>query len=517
VFEPTYLNLSTSVIQAGLRSQTSMAPMAFAIAALVLALITLLAGTTADLFGRRLLLMAGLVGLMASNVLGLFWLDTPKWFAIADSLNAVSGVIVLPAAVAIVTLAFEPALRPFAYAVLFATQGTALVVGMLLVPMLGGVWGGRAAFIPVLILGVWAIVLALRHVPESRAPKSVRRGTAILNLVLVAGLFLIIFLVVTGTIRSEQYALVLAIAVGLLLLAALVRWVARRLRHFKGLEVYSRRDLALAVFAGVMIMFGQGCFFYQITPYFYDVQQVGAVEGALRFVPYVIGLLAGSALIARLALRFGARRVLALSFALSGLGLLALAFLKVDTPFWVMIVPTTLIGLATGLSGPARTQVVMSAPPEGLVNGSAAVNTAAGQAGYSLGVIVSSVLVTRYADRLFLDALAAAGVPAETLSRLSAALQNVVARLLAAGYPELPEAATVATSVQYANAFTSGMTVAFFLASLVMFVTALVMLLGMHRGLAAAMIVPPDVAGDEAGASVVEPPAGGPVSAGGEH
>ena len=44
--------------------------------------------------------------------------------------------------------------------------------------------------------------------------------------------------------------------------------------------------------------------------------------------------------------RFGARRILALSFLLGGAGLLALSFLQVDTPFWAMIVPTAAVGLA---------------------------------------------------------------------------------------------------------------------------------------------------------------------------
>ena len=157
---------------------------------------------------------------------------------------------------------------------------------------------------------------------------------------------------------------------------------------------------------------------FEITPFFWNVQQVGDLEGALRFAPWVFGLLAGGVLIARLALRFGARRILVFSFLLSGAGLLALSLVREDSPFWVMVIPITLLGLAAGLGGPARTTVVMSAPPEGLVGSAAAVNTAAGQAGYSLGVIVSSVLVTRYADRLFIDALTAAGVPIETVTRV---------------------------------------------------------------------------------------------------
>ena len=110
--------LSTSVVQTWLRAPNSEAPMILTTAFLSLALLTLLAGTMADLFGRRRFLLVGLVGLTVSNVLGLLLLDTPKAFAVADILNAVFGVMVLPAAVAIVTLTFEPAVRPFAYGIL---------------------------------------------------------------------------------------------------------------------------------------------------------------------------------------------------------------------------------------------------------------------------------------------------------------------------------------------------------------------------------------------------------------
>ena len=172
---------------------------------------------------------------------------------------------------------------------------------------------------------------------------------------------------VTARIRSQQQVLVLSLVVALLLFAAVVRWLAQRLRYFEGIEVYSGRDLGFAIFSGIMLMFAQGCFFYQIVPYFDQVQKVDSLEFALRMAPYLVGLLAGCLLVARLALRFGARRILMFSFIMLGLAMLGLSQLEVDSPFWVMLVPITLIGLSGGLGGPARTAVVMSSPPQGLV------------------------------------------------------------------------------------------------------------------------------------------------------
>jgi MFS family permease len=475
------------MIQAGLRSANSTAPLYVATGFLVLALLTVLAGTAADAYGRRLLLLAGLAGLTLSNVLGMVSLDAPKAFAVADTINAIAGVVVLPAAIAVVTLTFEAPIRPFAYAILFSIQGTAMVVGMMLIPLLGDAWNGRGAFAPVLLLGVVAIVLVVRRIPESRTPSSMRRASILVNLVLMVGLFLTIFLIVTAGIRSERALLIVAVATTLVLFAGVVRWLARRLRYFRDIEVHGGRDLGLAVFAGVMMLFAQGCFFFQITPFFWSVQGVGDIEGAVRFVPYVVGLLAGGMVLPRLAGRFGARRILVFSFLMSGVALLVLSFIEVDTQFWVMIGPTALLGFAFGLSSPARTTVVMSARPEGLVNSSAAVNTAAGQSGYALGVIISSVLVTQYADRTFLAGLSSQGVSPETVSRVSAILQTTSSRLIAAGYPGLPDAVEAVTGVSYSGAFTSGMTRMFLMVAVTMFLTALVVFVGMRRGLRASL------------------------------
>ena len=224
------------------------------------------------------------------------------------------------------------------------------------------------------------------------------------------------------------------------------------------MEIYGGRDLGMAIFAGLMLMFAQGCFFYQIYPFFQAAQQVGDVAIALRYVPYVVGLMTAGVLVARLTLRFGSRLVLTLSFVLLGVAMLGLSQLQVDSPFWVMIVPITLVGLAAGLGGPARTTVVMGARPAGLVNATSAVNTAAGQGGYALGVIVSSVLVTQHADRLFVDELRIAGVAPDIVAKVLAGLESTTARLMVARYPQVPAFVQQLTEVPYANAFTSGMT-----------------------------------------------------------
>ena len=49
--------------------------------------------------------------------------------------------IVLPMGIAIVTLTYEPDVRPLAYGILFGIQGTALVISPLIIPIMGGEMG----------------------------------------------------------------------------------------------------------------------------------------------------------------------------------------------------------------------------------------------------------------------------------------------------------------------------------------------------------------------------------------
>jgi hypothetical protein len=116
-----------------------------------------------------------------------------------------------------------------------------------------------------------------------------------------------------------------------------------------------------------------------------------------------------------------------------------------------------------------------------MVGGTAAVNTAAGQAGYMLGVIISSVLVTQHAGRIFIDGLTAAGVSPDVVSEITAGLATTTGRLMVAQYPGLPAVVQGLTDVSYANAFTSGMTSMFGVVAVGMFATAIATFFVMRR------------------------------------
>ena len=489
--EPAFLTLSTSEIQNQLRTPGSNAPTFVAVGFLIFAILTLIAGTTGDLFGRKKILVVGLVGLTLANIFGALTLGTPQ-FAVTDILASISVLAVLPMCIAIITLAYPQNMRPMAYGMIFGSLFIAIILGASIGGICDAVGIPKVAFIPVVIVGFLTLRQVIKYVPDSRATEHFRHTSAVANLILLAGVFLLVYLVITARNLINSWLPVLATILALLVFVESVRWLRRRVRFFRGVEVFTGRDIGFGIFAGVALFIGQGAFLYQFTAFFQNVQNMTQVVAGLAFIPFGIGILIGTFLLGRIAFRFGARRIIAGGFIIMGASLVLLSFIQVETSYWFLLVPFTLFGLGFGLAIPARTQVVLSAPPTELAGSAGAINTAAGQSGYALGVVLSSLLVTQFAASALLKPLAQAGVPETTLTTIEGALPSILSGTASSEYPNLPQAVVELVTEHYAQAFATGMGQMLLLLAGMMFLAAAATYVGMHRGLRAASAPPLD-------------------------
>ena len=483
--EPAFLTLSTPEIQNRLRAPDTHAPMFIGLGFLIFAVLTLVAGTTGDLFGRKRVMVIGLAVLTLANALGGLAFGTPL-FVLADVLATIAVLAVLPMCIATMTLIYPLEVRPLAYGLLFGSLFTAIIAGASLGGLFDALGYPAVSFLPVVVVGVYALRQVTRHVPESRAPKEFRRANAVVNLLLLAGVFVLVFLVIVARSYLESWLPVLVAALALLLLVLGVRWLRGRVRFFKGVEMFTGRDTGFAIVAGIVLFIAEGAFLYQFTAFFQNVWDMGAALAGISFIPFLIGLLPGTFLVARLALRFGARRIIAGGLVIMGASLVWLSFTRPESSYWFLLVPMILLGFGFGLAIPARTQVVLSAPPVDLTGSAAAINTASGQLGYALGVVISSMLVTQLADTAFLGRLVSAGLPETTLGQIKQTLPGVLQRTVSGEYPKVPQAVLDLASARYDQAFTTGMGQMFLILAVLMFLAAGAIYLGMHRGLRAA-------------------------------
>lgn len=135
--------------------------------------------------------------------------------------------------------------------------------------------------------------------------------------------------------------------------------------------------------------------------------------------------------------------------------MLSLAFIRPETPFWIMLFPIVILGFGFGVATPARAQIILSTPPITLVGASAAINTATGQLGNALGVTTASVVITELANTAYLAALQVAGVGRTALDQVRAALPSAVTQVAETRYA-WPEVTRQVGIVRYADAWMSG-------------------------------------------------------------
>lgn len=488
--QPPVLSLYTPLIQAGIRDPGSGVPLLVAAGYLLLAVLTLVGGASGDIFGRRRFMLVGLIGVLVSNVGGLVALNSP-FYLWANTLNTIFSTLILPMSVAIVTLAFPMHVRPFAYGALFGTQGVALVLSSSFLGIAESVGATWLAFIPAIALVVVGIRLIRRDADETAAPKSTSRRELLLNVVWAAAIFSLVYglLAFGGGFSSRNLFLTIAICVLGFVIG--YRWLVRR-GQGRNLQLYHVRDLSLAIFAGIVLGVAQASFFYQVNPYFQKIQNVGPIQAGVRLAPFVLAMIFATLVIVRLSLRFGARRLISAGLLVLALGLASLVFLRVDTPYIYLIIPMLVMGFGLGIATVARTVVVLTAPPPGLVGMAAGINSAAGQSGFTLGILISSALVTFFADRHFLQALKETNAPQSMIDAASNAFQNLFSRAMSADYSRVPEGVQETILATFAQSFAVGLAQTFLVLGIVVAVAAVIIYFGMSKGLKASLAEPFD-------------------------
>ncbi len=157
---------------------------------LTYAALLLTGGLLADLYGRKLIFMAGAVVFIAAS---LFSASAPTLTLLIDGrmLAGVGAALILPASLAIIRVVWVvPAERHRVLGIWAACNGLALIAG----PILGGVlvtqFGWRSIFWVVIPLSIAALVLAVFFIPESliKAPRRFDLSGQIFGALMLAGL-----------------------------------------------------------------------------------------------------------------------------------------------------------------------------------------------------------------------------------------------------------------------------------------------------------------------------------------
>jgi EmrB/QacA subfamily drug resistance transporter len=359
---------------------------------LVLASLLMLSGSAADRLGRRRVFRTGLVlfsvGSLASALapgLGLL--------VAFRVLQAIGGAMLGPSTMAIVRNTFTDAReRAQAIGVFAAMFGISMALGPVLGGFLVSAVSWRAVFVVNLPVGLAAIVLAARFVPESLAPRPRRLDPAGQVLVIAALAALTYAVIEGGRVGFGTARIVILLAVALGCFPGLVLWELRRDEPLLEVRFFTSAPFAGASAIAVCVSAALGGFLFMNTLYLQDVRGLPALDAGLCMLPTAAMMIVFAPVSGRLTGRFGARPAMCaggLAVMASGLMLTGLA---PGTPVPYLLGAYAVFGLGFALVSPPIASTAVSGMPPAQAGVASAVATTSRQVGLTLGVAVFGVV-----------------------------------------------------------------------------------------------------------------------------
>ena len=382
---------------------------------LVFAGLLLVSGGLGDRFGRRRVMMIGLVLFGAASLAAMFAANPGELIAIRV-LMGIGGALIMPSTLSILITVFDDAERPKA----MAAWTCVAMLGLVGSPVLSGVlidhFSWHAIFFINLPVVVLAILAGLILMPESKAPwrRPDLPGAVLSAAGMVALVWWIIGIPAHGVFGGGP---AISLAVAVLALSGFVVWEHVTPAPMVPLALFKQRNFTGGSVSLALLEVGNGGLLLVLTQYLQFVLGYSPVKAGLSFVPLAVTALAGNVAGAKLIARTGHRvpvlagmLVMAASFGL-------LTTVSASTGFAVPAVALGLLGLGAGLAMPAAVSALMGTiPPEQAGVGSA-LNDTIGQAGSALGVaILGSLLASGFAGHL------PAGTPAAARGSIAGAL-----------------------------------------------------------------------------------------------
>ncbi len=363
----------------------------------------LLGGRLGDLYGHRRLFLIGIVVFTLAS-LGCGVSTTQPALIVARCVQGLGGAVVTAVALSLIMDLFtEAADRAKAMGV----YGFVCAGGGSLGAMLGGVLTSSLSwhwvFLVNLPIGIGVVVLSLRLLPAVSS-EAVSRHLDVLGAVTVTvALMLAVYAIVNGnelgwTSQRTLGQLLIAIA----LLATFLLIETRVRAPLMPLRLFKLRNLAVSNIVGVLWAAAMFAWFFLSALYMQLVLGYNPMEVGLAFLPAnLIMAVFSLGISAKLVMRFGIRRPLALGLLLAAAGLLLFARAPVGGHFLIDILPgMVLLGLGAGIAlNPVLLAAMsdVSASESGLASG--VVNTAFMMGG-ALGLAILASLAASRSEGL---------------------------------------------------------------------------------------------------------------------
>lgn len=435
----------------------------------VFAGLLLFAGAVGDRFGRRGVLIGGLLVFGISAALATLTSDPNQLIA----LRAVMGIgaaFVMPTTLSVITSSFPEEERGRAVGVWVGVAGGGAVLGLFATGLLLEWFEWNSFFALNVVLAILALIGTLLWIPNStdEHPPAVDPISGALSLVGIAAL---VFGIIEGASVGWSDPWVMgAIAVGVvaLVLFGLREW--RKKAPMLDPRLFGLRGFGFGSLSVTVQFFAAFGFFFIIMQYLQYVNGYSPLAAAAAMLPMPAFLLPVARTAPRLADRFGFARVGSAGLVMMAIGFGIIASLGSEVVYWQFLIGLAFFATGMGLAGTPATTAITEALPTAKQGVASAVNDTARELGSAFGIaILGSILSSTYRNQM---ADAVAGLPPQAAE---AATSSIAAVAMAPVEKFGPAAETLLADAQ--SAFASGVQQAGMAAAVVLVVAALLILL----------------------------------------
>jgi EmrB/QacA subfamily drug resistance transporter len=394
VVDTSLMNVSIAKVVEDLGTTVSGVQGAIALEALVSAAFILIGSKIGDLIGRKRAFVLGLLGYAVGALAMAFSQGLTAIIVFWAIIGGLGASLLLPAMQSLIHGNFQGAAQKQAYALVGAAAAIAAAVGPLLGGFLTTFLSWRVGFL--LEVVVIAVVLSglklVRDVPYT-GERAVDVVGAVLSALGMGGLVIGILVWQEG---GEFVGLL--IAVGIVALGSLARWLVRRKSAGKPTlldpDLFKLDLFRLGISSQMLQNIALGGAMIALPIYLQMVLEYNALQTGLTLAPLSLTMF-GTALLA--GKRAGRHRPAALIRAGSGLLTLGMLLLLPIVPRahsgWALVIPLIIAGAGLGLLVSQLNNYTLSPISDERVSEAAGVNSAAGSFGLSFGLAFAGAIM----------------------------------------------------------------------------------------------------------------------------
>ncbi|WP_438804487.1 MFS transporter [Nocardia alni] len=389
----TIVNVALPSIQRDLHAPVSGLQWAIDAYTLVIACLLMFSGSLADRFGRRRIFQIGLAIFSLGSLLCSISPSLEVLVA-CRAMQAVGGSMLNPVAMSIIATTFtEPAARARAVGAWGTVAGVSLAGG----PVLGGLLisglGWRSIFWINVPIGVLAIYLTQRFVPESKAVRG-KRFDPLGQLLVVTLLGPVTAAVIEGPRHGWGSPLIVVLfAVAVASAAGLIAVERRRFEPLVDIRFFRSPAFSGAALIALVALMTLGGFLFLNTLYLQDIRGYSPLGAGLLTIPMAAAMAVFSVVSGRIVAARGPRPALVFAGLLLAAGTGLLIGADRETSVWYLVLAYLLYGAGAGLVGTPITNTALSGLPRDQAGVAGAIASTFRQTGAAIGVAVCGSIV----------------------------------------------------------------------------------------------------------------------------